>query len=73
MRSTVSAPRNKKSQAVSPASSCPLIVSSILVEARGVEPLSESAESEENYMLIRFKPWSLTTTFTNYAKNRQET
>jgi hypothetical protein len=43
------------------------------VEARGVEPLSESAESEENYMLIRFKPWSLTTTFTTYAKNRQET
>ena len=24
-------------------------------------------------MLIRFLPWSLTTTFTIYAKNRQET
>ena len=24
-------------------------------------------------MLIRFQPWSLATTFTLYAKNRQET
>jgi len=24
-------------------------------------------------MLVQFKPWSLTTTFTNHAKNRQET
>jgi len=24
-------------------------------------------------MLIRFLPWSLTTTFANHAKNRQET
>ncbi len=24
-------------------------------------------------MLIRFLPWSLTTTFTSHAKNRQET